>query len=1133
MKLPSPSQLERSVKNDSSLLQELHSFVAEVQQDDPDTLSSLTPLCPILCSKSLLNSHDDSVRLYTALILSEILRISAPAPPFNSKQLSLIINHFIEQFRYLADPTHPFYTITKSLLHSLVVIEIFVLFATFCTHDDVITLFQSILLLPTTCPSVKRHLTSVSFDVLSELSSLPPSLGELFLRCVCQNKVDFGFEVVAHNAGLVVSFGQAISDLLSQSVANLDDDNDDLMFVIEKTSSLCPQSLDPVVSLIFDLLMTSSGHKSEFLIGILEVIVKEVLVVYAQFDIHESLIKLINGCLSVFDEVSNSQKQSIIVIIDLFIDWLNENQSFFIQDDSLSLLKYIVHFISNTSSDSSYRIRIDVVGVGHKLLTKSTIICHFTGNNEVQELWKVLLTRIRDKDTSVSRVTIESISDLLSRDGLAVSSFIKESLIVELFSNCASHQYLPILDYLLNAVFKLELSNVLSHFSNLTPELRLVFSNYIETQALHRKKVLNILSITNSDLFITKFEDFLLNVMLFQKDRHFEPFVDFISKFKENDSFINSFTALIKGDLDLKKFTSEVKKFCNNNKNFPFFSSKLTSIYLRTSPYQYHQLIFNFLQNSVDFDTFDWFFELLSRDRNFKGSSQSVNLSNVVFDCLTTKLAILSRDWIVIDGQNDLKKKQLSQISKPLTNKDSDPSLISSCTAFMCKLNMVKILEAGIHHFNSSFNSDSLFLSQFASFSNVLSSKLPEFMLKYKDQILGNTLTIISQGKNINDLENDQLITLFQNSVDIFVNFLVLNDSNSEPSDINSIWNLFRRIIVRKGDLDGGNSNTFQCVALRMTTGRALVDLFSKNLKLFEALPREKLYILIYCALDSAEFARKYFLDHVIVNVSSRFLTLLPVILSLCFFNDFDCFKSNVRKIFSNLIQVSNTEKFQDIVSFIFTNLVIYCSFLDMLNFSEKDQVLTSARIASCFYENLLEFKNCSKFSHFLGAIKFILEKLKVSTDLLRDSPSNSLSLTSEVFEFVLKILYPEFDLCSKISTSLPALFRVENTEFSSKIKPSFVPEITSIIRGKTNTKRTRKIPKNINHPPKKPGRPRKVKSNIESDAGFRSSSHHCTRKPTPSVTPPIRRPRRASSSQSYCEISSSEEISGSEIESD
>jgi sister chromatid cohesion protein PDS5 len=80
--------------------------------------------------KKFLNSKDSEVKIRTANIFAEVLRIYAPETPYSDPNLKKIFKLFINEFQNLEDVENSLYSLYFQLLEKLSVIKIFVLLTT-------------------------------------------------------------------------------------------------------------------------------------------------------------------------------------------------------------------------------------------------------------------------------------------------------------------------------------------------------------------------------------------------------------------------------------------------------------------------------------------------------------------------------------------------------------------------------------------------------------------------------------------------------------------------------------------------------------------------------------------------------------------------------------------------------------------------------------------------------------------------------------------------------------------------------------------------------------------------------------------------------------------------------------------
>lgn len=144
-------------------------------------LEDVQQLAQVLVNDVFIENESDEVRLFTACILAEILRITAPKPPLSDSKLKALCALFVDELSVIAFPRDHLRSFRFSLLEQLASVKTFVIFA---DEDNVATdifacFYASVR--PHQAEKYKEHLGFILITLLEEVKGINQSLLDALL----------------------------------------------------------------------------------------------------------------------------------------------------------------------------------------------------------------------------------------------------------------------------------------------------------------------------------------------------------------------------------------------------------------------------------------------------------------------------------------------------------------------------------------------------------------------------------------------------------------------------------------------------------------------------------------------------------------------------------------------------------------------------------------------------------------------------------------------------------------------------------------------------------------------------------------------------------------------------------------
>jgi len=171
-------------------LKDVSDALGRVGQGEHSTEMKTLP--NVLVLKALLNHSDKDVRLYTALCLSDVLRIFAPREPYEDDEtLKGVYSAFLDALHHLDDPSKSAFICAQALLQNIATIGLCVpMLDLECEGADslVVELFQVLFktISPMNSPLVEEDVTKVLSTMLEEAEEVSPEVLHTILERLVQ-----------------------------------------------------------------------------------------------------------------------------------------------------------------------------------------------------------------------------------------------------------------------------------------------------------------------------------------------------------------------------------------------------------------------------------------------------------------------------------------------------------------------------------------------------------------------------------------------------------------------------------------------------------------------------------------------------------------------------------------------------------------------------------------------------------------------------------------------------------------------------------------------------------------------------------------------------------------------------------
>ena len=186
----------RTVSNDASDAED----GSEVHDDDDDRggkdmddklsdseLEDIPNLAQVLASDNFISHESVEIRLFTACILAEVLRISAPKAPLSENKLKAVCNLFIDELTVIAFAEDHLKSFRFALLEQLATVKTFAIFAEeMHVVADIFACFYAAVR-PHQAEKYKEHIGFILVTLLNEVETIDQTLLDALLAPLAQD----------------------------------------------------------------------------------------------------------------------------------------------------------------------------------------------------------------------------------------------------------------------------------------------------------------------------------------------------------------------------------------------------------------------------------------------------------------------------------------------------------------------------------------------------------------------------------------------------------------------------------------------------------------------------------------------------------------------------------------------------------------------------------------------------------------------------------------------------------------------------------------------------------------------------------------------------------------------------------
>lgn len=132
LKLVSPGYLTAGLKREdlSNRLKKISALMSSLEESDGDIKAKICEkkgLKDALVSDFIMKNQSEEIRLLCACCLADVLRLTAPVPPFQPKELEAIFKLILEQFKIVANSTSGSYKRAFYLLECIAVVRCYLM----------------------------------------------------------------------------------------------------------------------------------------------------------------------------------------------------------------------------------------------------------------------------------------------------------------------------------------------------------------------------------------------------------------------------------------------------------------------------------------------------------------------------------------------------------------------------------------------------------------------------------------------------------------------------------------------------------------------------------------------------------------------------------------------------------------------------------------------------------------------------------------------------------------------------------------------------------------------------------------------------------------------------------------------
>ncbi|KMZ59311.1 hypothetical protein ZOSMA_69G00070 [Zostera marina] len=177
-----------------ALLDKVGSLLSEIDQSPNKPIAtSLVPLMRALITKELLSHSDTNVKVSVAHCISEIMRITAPLPPFGDEIMKDIFEVLIDAFAFLDDINSDLYTKRVVILGTLAKVKSCVILLDLSCDGLVLQMFNHFFnAMRVKHPDeVCKAIETIMTFMVQESDSIPYDLSKCLLSSVKKNSKDF------------------------------------------------------------------------------------------------------------------------------------------------------------------------------------------------------------------------------------------------------------------------------------------------------------------------------------------------------------------------------------------------------------------------------------------------------------------------------------------------------------------------------------------------------------------------------------------------------------------------------------------------------------------------------------------------------------------------------------------------------------------------------------------------------------------------------------------------------------------------------------------------------------------------------------------------------------------------------
>ncbi|KAI8912618.1 armadillo-type protein [Gorgonomyces haynaldii] len=167
----------------SAKLKELRNKLSHLAQDNVDK-QSLESVRSQLIQSRMIQHKDKGIRILVACCCSDLLRLYAPDPPFDEREIKTLFTLFFKQLQGIGDPKGPFFSDYYYLLDSICTVRSVTLLADMNCDQMIVDLFADFfeMISSDMSPSVTICLLEVMQQLVDECSSLPMPVVEILMR---------------------------------------------------------------------------------------------------------------------------------------------------------------------------------------------------------------------------------------------------------------------------------------------------------------------------------------------------------------------------------------------------------------------------------------------------------------------------------------------------------------------------------------------------------------------------------------------------------------------------------------------------------------------------------------------------------------------------------------------------------------------------------------------------------------------------------------------------------------------------------------------------------------------------------------------------------------------------------------